>query len=305
MRAHVWYRVPRWLLPTLRTMPPFDDMAHCADPEHDAPIDATRNDVTPVGTSIEVASRDALLNLEAACFSVHSDEETLVWIESTIDAQGTVAECNELFSRAPAEVLRNPAEVLRNPAEDERATPGPAENIRHAADRALPEVSELEEALALEARTFELQVHVSDPCALEAPLDSLPPQLPPPPPPELPLDAEAPYHANAGAPRTLVTRDGEVVLALESHLTPRCLRLLATNRTSWPTEEGRFVAVGTSGSAVHIGTMLVDAGSYAADGVDARYEWKGAARAKRAPEGGPRGRIMRLVREKSRRRERR
>ena len=96
------------------------------------------------------------------------------------------------------------------------------------------------------------------------------------------------------------------MLALESHLTPRCLRLLATNRTSWPTaEKGRFVALATNGLAVQIGNALVDASSYTAEGVDACYEWKGSARAKRAPAGGPRGRVMRLVREKSRRRERR
>lgn len=318
MRAHVWYRVPRWLMPTLRAMPPFDDMAHCEHPEHDAPIDATRYDVTPVGASAEAASRDALLHLEAACLSVQpSDGETVVWIGSTIDAQGHVAECKELFARAPAEVWRNPvaddaaSEVGPEVAAGPEAAAGPAAAAGpeaavgpEAAAGPEEEVARcLQEALALEERTFELQIQplpVASPSSVPPPSPSPPP---PPPPPEPPRDAEP---VQTQTPRTLVLHDGELVLALESHLTPRCLRLLGANRTSWPTAEaGRFVALATSGAAVQIGNALVDAGSYTAEGVDACYEWTGSTRAKRAPAGGPRGRVMRLVREKSRRRERR
>ena len=291
MVTHVWYRVPRWLLPTLRTMPPFDGMAHCERPEHEAPIDATRHDVTPVGASAEAAARDALSYLEAACLSVEtSDGEVVVWIKSTMDAQGNVTECDELFARAPAEVLRNP-----EPAPERgQCGDGPVS---------------LEQALALEAHAFELQIFNDAPPPPGSPSAAAgnvaapqPDAPPPPPPPDLPGDGAL----GDDAPRTLVRREGEAMLALESHLTPRCLRLLATNRTSWPTaDEGRFVALTTSGAEVQIGTALVDAGSYTAEGVDACYEWKGSARAKRAPAGGPRGRIMRLVREKSRKRERR
>ena len=308
MRAHVWYRVPRWLLPTLRTMPPFDEMARCEQPEYDAPIDATRHDVTPVGASAEAASRDALLHLEAACLSVETgDAESVVWIKSTIDAQGNVTECSELFARAPAEVLRNPEPEV----EPERCGGEPS--------RAEGTVS-IEEALALEARVFQSQSFSASVLEWEggaAPPEvgrdppaevgrDPPPPPPPPPPPNLSGDAPGGEAPEDAAPRTFVRREGEAVLALESHLTPRCLRLLATNRTSWPTaEKGRFVALATNGLAVQIGNALVDAGSYTAEGVDACYEWKGSARAKRAPAGGPRGRVMRLVREKSRRRERR
>ena len=301
MRAHVWYRVPRWLMPTLRAMPPFDDMTHCERPEHDAPIDATRHDVIPVGASAETASRDALLHLEAACLTVQpSDCDTVVWIQSTIDAQGNVAECKELFARAPAEVWCNP---VADEDDEQECVSGPKVVP-------VPQArSNLEEALALEERTFQLQIRetpVSRLLLLESP-PRTPSPRPPPPPPELPRDAEAEAEAvQTQTPRTLVLRDGEPMIALESHLTPRCLRLLGANRTSWPTaEQGRFVTVGTSGRAVQIGTALVDVSSYETEGADARYAWTGAARAKRAPEGGPRGRIMRLVRDKSRKRERR